>query len=273
MCTSCLPWGVVLLTIVFTLLFSKCTPTRADGFDSLINQELAFRDRILDQQAPLRYQALIRDGETTITFISAWPDGVGKTDFFLDLSWSYDYEYKTQQSGEQTLVTVQATNVRVKPRLRHVIRMPDAFYRSDVWESQLLGHEFDHVAISLDPRPRALLIYLCRHLPAYQFSMNGEGKPSEKKIQDGIDGEIRRRQTAVLDLVRANYVSLDKVSQNGRTAMKERRNFFESLYTRSNLTNNKFPFQNEVASLMESEAYQRLRPRHSLADPSLRSGQ
>ncbi|MDA1053555.1 MAG: hypothetical protein O3C40_24165 [Planctomycetota bacterium] len=240
---------------------------RADDFDSLINLELAFRDTILDQPAPRHYQSLIRDGETTITFVRDLPGRVGKTDFLLNLDWSYDYRYATQTTDGITEVSVTPRNIKLTPRLRHVIRMPVAFYHAEVWESQLLGHEFDHVSVSLDPRPRALLLHLCSDLPTYRFSMEGTEKPSDARMREGINREIQRRQSAILDLLRANYVALDKVSQHGRTAMEDRSDFFESLYTRPTLEASGFPFLKEVRSVLESDEYRQLRSRHVPADP------
>ena len=97
--------------------------------------------------------------------------------------------------------------------------------------------------------------------------MTGQEKPSDSQMRDGINQEIQRRESAVLELLRTNYIALDKVSQNGRTAMQDRNVFFESLYTQSNLEAAKFPFRQEVAALLESESYRQLRPCHVAADP------
>lgn len=256
--------------VISLLLLVGESTTRADGIDSLINLELAFRDEILDAPAPTYFQRLIREGETTITFVDSLPDSIGKTDFFLSLDWSYEYQYRTQPVGEITTVTVTPVNVKPKSSLRHVIQMPVALYHASVWDSKLLSHEFDHVAVSLDPRPRALLFHLCSKLPTYQFSMNGSGKPSDKRIRERINREITSRQTAVLDLIRANYVALDDVSKHGRVAMEKRQAFFENLYTSPNLESAAFPFQAEATAFLQSEQYQRLRPRNAPADPATR---
>lgn len=240
---------------------------RGDGFDPGINLELAFRDSILEQPAPQRYQTLIREGETTITFVRDLPETVGKTDFFLNMEWSYDYRYTTQTTDGITEVSVTAMNLKLSPRLRHVIRLPVAFYHAGVWESQLLGHEFDHVAVSLDPRPQAMLVHLCQLLPAYRFSIIETEKPSDKQMREGINREIQCRQVAILELLRANYLALDKASEHGRSAMEDRNAFFESLYTRENLEAAEFPYLEELAMLLESDSYKSLRPHHIPADP------
>lgn len=246
--------------IAACLVFGAPT-ARADDLDSLINLELAFRDTILQTPAPKRFQQLIRDGETTITFVDDFSDSVGKTDFFLNLDWSFKYRYKTQTTDSVTSVLVTPENVKLQPRVRHVIRMPVALYNAQVWESHLLAHEFDHVAISLDPRPRALLVHLCGNLPTYQFPTNGSEKPSDQQMRERINNDIKSRESAVLDLLRANYVALDKVSKHGGVAIQDRRAFFASLYSRSNLEATKFAYLREVASLLESDQYRDLRPR------------
>ena len=264
-------YRVTIAAAILMATMSCCGPAaHADDFDSLINLELAFRDTILDTPAPQHYQALIRDGETTITFVGDLPGTVGKTDFFLDLDWSYDYRYTAEIIDGNTSVAVNAMNIQLKPRLRHVIRLPVAFHHAGVWATPLLAHEFDHVAVSLDPRPRALLVHLCRNLPTYRFTINGQTKPSDEPMREGINREIRRRQSAVLDLLRANYVALDKVSKHGRQAIEQRDEFFETLYTRQNLEAAGFPFLRQADSLLASQSYQRLGPRHLASPPAAR---
>lgn len=246
---------------------------RADDFDATINLELAFRDSILEQPAPRHFQSLIREGETTITFVTDLPATIGKTDFFLSMDWTYDYRYAAQVSEGVTQVAVTPTNIKLTPRLRHVIRMPLALYDTKVWESQLLGHEFDHVAVSLDPRPRSLLVYLCSHLPVYRFSIAGTGKPSDEQMRAGINREIERRQAAILELLRANYVALDKVSSHGQSAIQDRKDFFASLYKLQNLTDMKFKFLEDVRPLLESDDYRQLRSFHLPTDPVTRNSE
>lgn len=242
----------------------------ADEFESRINLELAFRDAILDKPAPSRLLPLIREGEVTITFVRDLPATIGKTDFFLKMDWSYDYQYQTQVENGVTNVSVTPSNIKPIPHLRHVIRMPVDFYRPEVWESRLLGHEFDHVAVSLDPRPRALLRHLCCHIPVYRFSLEGDAKPTDEQIRAGINGEIKRRQSAILDLIRANYATLDQVSLHGQSVMRDRKKYFDSLYTKLNLDAVEFAYQDEVEALLESEAYKSLRPCHVTEDPATR---
>lgn len=258
---------VLLIALATAVWLSGRMSLRADEFESQINLELAFRDSILEQPAPRHFQPLIREGETTITFVRDLPANVGKTEFLLNMDWSYDFRYTTETTEGATQVSVTPLNVKLKPRLRHVIRMPVAFYHAEVWKSPLLGHEFDHVAVSLDPRPRALLLHLCSNLPVYRFSTKSEDKPSNEQMREGIDGELQRRQDAILDLLQANYIALDKVSGSGRSAMPNRNVFFESLYTRGNLESVGFPFLPEVATILESDAYKQLRSPHVPADP------
>ncbi len=259
---------VVAVAVGFVLLPAMSAITQADELDSLINLDRAFRDEILGESAPRAYQRLIRDGETTITFVDDFGDTIGKTDFFLSLEWEYDYRYKATVHRNVQLVEVATINFRLKSSLRHVIRLPNAHFHADVWRSRLLGHEFDHVAVSLDHRPRIIFLELCENLPNYRFSIKARAKPTETQIRTGIDRQIRRRQDAVLDLIRANYVLLDKESTHGCVSMNDRNDFFNTLYTRDNLTTSRFAFTDEVSKLLEGEAFKSLRPRHVLVDPA-----
>jgi hypothetical protein len=52
--------------------------------------------------------------------------------------------------------------------------------------------------------------------------------------------------------------------------MQDRKVFFESLYTKTNLEAAKFPFQQEASAFLESEEFQRLLPCHVATDPTSR---
>ena len=73
-----------------------------------------------------------------------------------------------------------------------------------------------------------------------------------------------------LELARANYVLLDKVSDHGQIPIPQREQFFAQLFTRANLQRNRFPFLDQVSKLLESEAYRAVKPKNLTADPAAR---
>ncbi len=251
--------------LLLLLLVSVPRALLADELDALINLDRMGRDSILGQPAPDALLPLIRNGETIITFVPDFGDSVGKTDFHMKLDWTFDFKYTLSPADPHHTVTLTPLRVRIMPRVRHVIRLPLTFYERHVWETPLLRHEFDHVAVSLDPRAQMLLDHLCQSLPPSSFVLEPTGgteppRPSDERVRMLINRQIEDRHAAIRALVQANYLRLDRLSQHGRIPIPKRAEFFEQLYRRANLEESRFPYLTEVAEFLESETYRQARP-------------
>lgn len=243
---------------------------RAHSADAsaLINRDLVFRTEILDQRAPDAVQRLITNKDAVITFVGDLAKEHGKTHFFMNVDWKFDYKYRTRTQANSVEVTLEASNIRVECKTRHIVRMPLAYHRVDVWQTQLLLHELDHVAVSGDDRVQMLLEALCSNLPPITTKLMSGTKPSDKFCVAAISQEINRRRNAVIELARANYVLLDKLTEHGQRPVPNRLRFFAGLYTERNLEQNRFPFAKEVATLLESEEYRAVKPPNLATDPT-----
>ena len=233
----------------------------------LINEALAFRTVIKDQTAPAGIASLIKLGDVTTTFVDDLA-ARGVTHFLIDFDWTFDYRYKILERHGGRQLKLTAENIKPKITLRHVVRMPRSYYRSSVWESQLMRHEFDHVAASADPRPLLLLRHLLRSISVIDHALQATGKPSSELCSKLINAELNRREQAVSALIRANYELLDKVSKHGTLRVPNRNAFFARLYTKPNLEEMRFPFVKEVVHLLETDVYRLAKLPHLAADPT-----
>ncbi|HLQ44959.1 MAG TPA: hypothetical protein VK137_09545 [Planctomycetaceae bacterium] len=229
------------------------------------------RTPIPADNAPDEIKRLIEDGKVTVVYDSD-PEfvkaGRGWADFHIQLKHSFRYSLtKTQRRGKQHL-TITVTKLEPQIELTHIIRLPVPYKSPRVWDGNVLRHEFDHVAISLDPRPLLLFKHLLLHLPPIEMSLEPKEQPSEAAINQRINDAIDQRHTAVRDVIRANNITLDKVSQHGGIPIPGRAEFFAKLYTKENLAEQKFPFIDEVLGLLESPEYQQARPRILPRDPT-----
>jgi len=238
--------------------------------EALINRRLAYRETILGQRAPQAVERLVKDEHTVVTFVADLPPDHAKTHFFIDVDWKFDYKYKALEEGDARELELTVSNVRLQIAERHVVRLPLAFHRADVWETQLLLHEFDHVAVSGDQRIRLLLAEVCGKLPTIAVQLVDDKKPDDAFLGKLVNKEINRRKDAVVNLARANYVLLDKVSEHGKVPVPQRERFFTQLFTRANLRQHRFPYLEQVSKLLESEAYRAVKPKHLKADPAAR---
>lgn len=222
-------------------------------------------------KAPKVLKTLIRDGAITVVF-SSDPEFVkentGKAHFYLKLTQKYGYGFSKSKKSDVWQVKVTPKNVEPTVKLEHVVRLPVKYRADTVWNGRLIRHEFDHVAISLDPRPVMLLEHLCRTLPPLERTLAAGEEPSDAVYKRIINEEIDRRRDAVNDLIQANYVLLDQVGKHGTIPIPKRAEFFGKLFTKENLAEQKFPYVMEVLQILDSPVYQRAELRFLPRDPT-----
>lgn len=209
---------------------------------------------------PLELQRLIDDGRVDVVYDSE-PEFVkasrGWADFHVQLQYSFQYDLKKKsRKNGRWHVSLSVTKLDWMLDLTHLIRLPATFKSSDVWNSRLLRHEFDHVAVSLDPRAKLLLRHLLRHFPDIERTLEPTESPTNETFNKLIESEIVKRRDAVIELMRQNNRLLDKVGSHGTQAVPDRAQFFAKLYTKENLAEQKFPFVTEVLDLLETSEYQ-----------------
>ena len=233
--------------------------------------EATTRTPIPADSAPDEIKRLIKDGKVEVVYDSE-PEfvkaGRGWADFHIQLK--HTFRYSLTKLKKQGRWQVKLTVTRLDPHieLTHLVRLPIQFQSPEVWTTPLMRHEFDHVAISLDPRPRLLLRHLLEHLPVIERTLEANQKLSDELCGQWINEETDKRLTAVKELIRQNNLRLDKLSTHGNQKIPERAAFFAKLYTKENLAEMKFPFVEEVLGLLETPEYQQLEPRALPRDPA-----
>lgn len=222
-------------------------------------------------KAPKPMKALIQSGAITVVFSSDpefVKDNIGKAHFYLKLTQKYGYGFSKSKKNDVWQVKVTPKNVEPTVKLEHIIRLPVKYRADTIWSGRLLRHEFDHIAVSLDPRPVMLLEHLCRKLPPLEQTLAAGEEPSDALYKRIINEEIDRRRDAVNDLIQANYVLLDQVSKHGTIPISKRAEFFGKLYAKENLAEQKFPYVADVLELLDSPTYQQAEMRFLPRDPT-----
>lgn len=217
------------------------------------------REPIPDDDAPRELKRLIADGKVKVVYDSD-PEFEkaqrGWADFNVRLEHSFKYSLKKSQKNDRWRVRVVVTRLDPKIELTHLIRLPASFKSPEIWQSQILRHEFDHVAVGLDPRAMLLLRHLLAHLPVIERTLEPDEEPSNERLSQFINEEIDRRREAVVELMRQNNVLLDKVGAHGARPVPDRAAFFAKLYTKEHLAERKFPFVDQVLDLLKSPQYE-----------------
>ena len=229
------------------------------------------REPIPDDDAPRELKRLIADGKVKVVYDSD-PEfekaNRGWADFNVRLDHSFKYNLTKSHKNDRWKVKLVVTKFEPKIELTHLIRLPASFKSPEIWQSQILRHEFDHVAVSLDPRAMLLLRHLLAHLPVIERTLEPDEEPSNERLSQFITEEIDRRHRAVIELMRQNNVLLDKVGAHGALPVPDRAAFFAKLYTKEHLAEMKFPFVEQVLDLLKSPKYDQLGLRFLPRDPT-----
>jgi len=228
-------------------------------------------DRGAAAEIPPPFKQLIAQGNVEFEFYDSRAERrryPGMALFLLYVDHHYRFRYDVTQHDGSLHLKIRPVMRKVECRISHKIRLPERFDSDDRWSHWLVAHEFDHVAISTDPRPIMLIEHLLKKLRPIRrtVELNEWGKPGEtvdaQYVGRIVEEQVVKRRKAVERLVQANYDLLDEITRHGVRPIPDREAFFESLYTKANLEQMRFPYAAEVSSLLSSRTYQNVERPH-----------
>ncbi|MDX1967358.1 MAG: hypothetical protein SFV23_09320 [Planctomycetaceae bacterium] len=227
----------------------------------------------LPPDPPPQMEALVTAGQVTIEYVSD-PEFVeldrGNCEFQLEFARTFQYRFQTIRRSRKPLVRITMTSIDPTVTVSHAIRMPAPYARPKPWESRLLRHEFDHVAVGCDPRAKLLLKYLVRQLPPIEHPLQVGETADAVLCEKLINLELDRREDAVTEVIRRSNQLLDALSRHGEINIPERAQFFAKLYTKEHLASLDFPFVAEALKVFETEAYIAAERFHLEQDPTIK---
>lgn len=258
--------AIVVWTLCIAQLSAQTKPSTTNALSKSETYQPIPRDGV-----PQELQRLIDRGKVEVVYDSD-PEFVrasrGWADFHVQIKSSFKFDLaKTRQNGRWN-VKLDITKLEPKIELTHLIRLPSTFKSPDVWGSRTLRHEFDHVAVSLDPRAMLLLRHLLVHLPVIERTLESKEMPTNDLLNKLVDEEVVKRRQSVVELMRQNNQRLDKLGVHGAEVVPNRATFFTQLYTKENLAEMKFPFIEQVLDLLETAEYQQAESPFLARDPA-----
>ena len=244
---------------------------------------------------PKELLRLIEDGKVEVVYDSD-PEFVkaarGWADFHVQIRSSFKYDLTKTRKNGRWQVKLHLMKLEPKIELTHLIRLPVSYQSQDIWNTRSLRrefdtrtwrswlvprlnnagctvwHEFDHIAVSLDPRAMLLLRHLLEHLPVIERTLEPKVTPSNEVLNKLVDEEVVKRRQAIVELMRQNNQRLDKIGAHGAELVPNRATFFTQLYTKENLAETKFPFIEQVLDLLETSEYQQAELPFLARDPA-----
>lgn len=229
--------------------------SRGSGF--LIDNFAVQRDAEIP---PVYFRRLAEAGGVEIVFhdpkefARIGTGGLAKFHYRVVTNFRFKYSFKRQDGTLHVAVSPTVTNVRIT--LRHTVSVPESYDNENIWQKRLVKHEFDHVAISTDPRAFMLVEHLIRKTGRIERAFDNKQQPGNLLYRKVVNEEFDKRRDAVTALLRANYRLLDDVSKHGSQRIQDRESFFHRLFTKENLDAMQFPYLGDVLDLLKSKEYQ-----------------
>ncbi len=187
--------------------------------------------------APGEFVRLIDRGNVKMVVDDDRVKKTGKTaltvfQFVID----YDFKFRHQLLGFDSQSQVWQASIvawmeQPKVKLDHKIYLQSSFAPSSPWESKLLRHEFDHVAISTDPRLLKIIKRALQQRRQWVAKWEQATAPTEKEIRKSILEAFWSDVTKLEQMVQAQYDVLDNASSQGLSDINSRTGFFKQLYT------------------------------------------
>ncbi|TWU14880.1 hypothetical protein CA54_37500 [Symmachiella macrocystis] len=217
------------------------------------------------RKAPPQFKTLVNASEINFDFYdpSIEPDRFpGRALFSIEVRTRFLYEYQVVNRRTRRYVIIRPKIQRIHWKLKHTIRLPESYDAPTMWDSVLLLHELDHVAISSDPRMRMLLERAFFSVKRIEHPITQVGALDDAAIQKIINDEFIKRRDAVIELATNNYKLLDKVSAHGARDIPDRDAFFRKLYTKESLDEAGFPYLGDVVDLLNDAKYEKAKLLH-----------
>ena len=170
----------------------------------------------------------------------------------------YDFKFRHQVLGYDQESRVWQAKIMAwidqpKVRLDHTICFQSNFAPALPWESKLLRHEFDHVAISTDPRMLKIIKRDLQQRRQWVGKWEQNGPPTEKDVRKNIIEAITAEVKTLEQLVQSQYDSLDQESNQGLSDINSRKDFFRRLYTVEGLERCKYFFNDGMREFVKEK--------------------
>ena len=249
---------LVWLSIIFaTNVYCVTTSHGQDQFHSAIVREMpSHLHRLLDKGSvqfevndPL-LQSTMRKGITRFEMLA-----------------KYQVEYQCESENENgSRWRIAAAFSKSKFEVKHRISFGSYFSLDNEFDRKLLNHEFDHVAISSDPRLEALAKKILFTRYSWVMTSSTGNTPSQAEISTEFEKRFVARKDFIEKIMQRAYLELDEISQDGRVDIAERKKFFDGLYLAPWLKKENDPIWKVAESLVKSKKYPVVDDHYELLD-------
>ena len=209
-------------------------------------------------EIPPYFKQLIETGNVEFEFYDPSKtrrEHLGHTEFNVHVRHRSSFQYSWTVRRGVRHVSIRVAVSDISHDITHTITLPERLDSDRRWNDRLVRHEFDHVAITCDPRVLILIAHLYDGVDRIDREVPAGAKIDNRFVENLINEQITLRLHAVIEAVRANQELLDRVTRHGTRPIADRKKFFGSLYTEPNLKEIGFSYLGDSRDILKSKAY------------------
>ena len=218
--------------------------------------------------APPEYRRFIERGKVRFRHDDKKLKAMGKaglTEFHFNIKQTFNCRLNSTRSGNKQAKRISVAITDFSYEISHTVILRSQKTAADAWEDKILKHEFDHVAISTDPR----VAQLVRSQVGTSFTFvvateSPQVELTENQVLAKVREELDKRRDKIQECVQSNYDLLDSVSTSGTRAIQDRSKFFEQLYLRENLLKCGLELTEDLKKLIASAKYKKIAGHYDL---------
>jgi len=175
--------------------------------------------------------------------------------FIVDYDFRFRYQWIESNRNENLWrAKIMAWMDQPKIRLEHTIFVPSTFTPTIPWQSNLLKHEFDHVAISTDPRLEKILKRVLQRRRVWVAEWDQATMPTENDLRAKIKDDLTFETKSFEKMIQSQYDQLDRESVDGLQDISDRQKFFLDLYTVAGLERTAFEYLDPVRDYLNDKS-------------------
>lgn len=179
------------------------------------------------------------------------------TAFQLKVTYDVRIRYDWIAQGNQNQgwkARIVANVPKPKFHLEHQVIIPSTFQPVDPWESALMKHEFDHVAISTDPRLLKIMDRIFKRKWIIAEEWDQPLRPTDADVKSRVEQMLAAEVKNCEQLIQRQYDWLDQQTVSGSQSLDSRISFFQDLYSFQGLERCSFNRRDLVKEHLERNA-------------------
>jgi len=208
--------------------------------------------------APEQFVDLVERGKVEFEFYDHKKDPrkfPAETRFEFSLTFEYRYTFDIRETNGQRTAVIKPRLSDLKIDSPNKIFLPTTFRSEKIWSIWVVAHEFEHVRLNCDARPRLLTEYLLKQIKIMDQTLAAGESVDKDKIEESYSASVKVIRDEVVRIIQANNDYLDEVTRHGAKKLEDPEAFFAELYTAENLAKHEFAYLDDARTLLQSRIY------------------